>query len=229
MSWREFWDRDTPIYVNERHQRLHYQRVAADIRRLIPSPEAIVLDYGCGEALSADQVAAKCARLYLCDAAASVRDRVRLRFLNVHNVQVLAPEGVEQLPDHHLDLVVVNSVIQYLTFDELRSLFRLCRATLMPVGALVLADVVPHEVSPVSDARALLAFAWRGGFLFAALVGLVRTALSDYRTLRNEIGLAQYGEAEMIELLADEGFAAERRADNIGHNPGRMTFVARPA
>lgn len=228
MSWRDFWDRDTPIYVNERHKALHYQFVAAAIRRLIPSPEAVLLDYGCGEALSADQVAAKCARLYLCEAAPSVRDRVRTRFRSVPNIQVLAPEGGEQLPDHHLDLVFVNSVIQYLSFEELRSLLRLCREKLKPDGALVLADVVPPEVSAVNDARALLAFAWRGGFLLAAIAGLARTALSEYRKLRSEIGLAQYGEAEMIDLLALEGFGAERRTDNIGHNPERMTFVARP-
>jgi hypothetical protein len=33
----------------------------------------------------------------------------------------------------------------------------------------------------------------------------------------------------MIELLRDRGFAAERRAANIGHNQSRMTFLARPA
>ena len=72
-------------------------------------------------------------------------------------------------------------------------------------------------------------FAWRGGFLKDAIVGLARTATSDYRSLRDELGLAQYGEAEMIELLRDYDFAAERRPDNIGHNQARMTFLARPA
>jgi hypothetical protein len=75
----------------------------------------------------------------------------------------------------------------------------------------------------------LLSFAWQGGFLRQALIGLVRTALSDYRKVRDELGVAQYGEAEMLELLGDCGFAAERRARNIGHNQSRMTFVATPA
>ena len=30
-NWREFWDRPHRIYVNERHRRVHYARVAADI------------------------------------------------------------------------------------------------------------------------------------------------------------------------------------------------------
>lgn len=228
MNWLDFWDRGTPIYVSERHRTLHYGLVANDIIGLIPSPDALVLDFGCGEALSADRVAQRCARLYLCDGAPSVRERLGERFRAVPNVQLLAPEGVEQLPDHHLDLVVANSVAQYLTFEELRGLIRVWRAKLKPDGRLVLADIIPHEVGALADARALLRFAARGGFLIAAIAGLARTALSDYRKLRDELGITRYSEAEMLDLLEGEGFLAERRPENMGHNPARMTFVARP-
>ncbi|MBV9137634.1 MAG: hypothetical protein JO357_11305, partial [Hyphomicrobiales bacterium] len=30
-SWREFWEGETPIYVNERHTLLHYRLIARDI------------------------------------------------------------------------------------------------------------------------------------------------------------------------------------------------------
>jgi SAM-dependent methyltransferase len=214
--------------VSERHKTLHYQLVANDIVGLIPSPEALVLDFGCGEALSADRVARKCARLYLCDGAPSVRDRLSERFRAVPNAQVLAPHGVEQLPDHHLDLVVANSVAQYLTFEELRALVRVWRAKLKPQGRLVLADIIPHEVGALTDARALLRFATKGGFLLAALAGLARTAVSDYRKLRDELGITHYSEAEMLDLLEAEGLEPKRLPENMGHNPARMTFVARP-
>jgi SAM-dependent methyltransferase len=229
MDWRDFWNSDTPIYVSARHKDLHYRLIARDIIGLIASADAHVLDYGCGEALSADRVAARCARLYLCDAAATVRARLAERFRDTHNIQVLAPEGVEQLPDRQLDLIVVNSVVQYLSLDELRGLLAKARAKLKTDGQLVIADVIPADLSPAADAAALLSFAGRGGFLGAAVVGLARTALSDYRKLRNEVGLAQYDEPEMLEILADSGFSAERRPHNLGHNQARMTFVARPA
>ncbi len=87
---------------------------------------------------------------------------------------------------------------------------------------------MPPDLSPVTDARALLSFAWAGGFLKDAVVGLARTALSDYRKLRDELGLAQYSEEDLIEILEDAGFTAERRARNLGHNQARMTFEARP-
>ena len=225
MNWREYWNQDTPIYVSERHKVLHYARIAADIARLMPAPDAVVLDYGCGEALSAHRVASRCARLYLCDAAPVIRERLRERFAHERRITVIAPEEIHTIADGTLDLVVATSLVQYLSLDELRRLLAAWRAKLKRDGRLVVADVIPPDVSPITDARALLSFAWQGGFVRHALVGLVRTAVSDYRKLRDELGLAQYSEAEMLELLRDCGFAAERRPQNIGHNQARMTFV----
>ena len=228
MNWRDYWNQDTPIYASERHKALHYAGIARDIAALIPSPDAVVLDHGSGEALAAERVAGRCGKLCLLDAAPLVRERLKSRHLNNPKIAVLAPEDLDGLDDRSLDLVVVNSLLQYLSLDELRGLLKTWRAKLKAGGRLVLADVIPHDVSPVTDAHALLSFAWSGGFLKAAVVSLARTALSDYRKVREELGFTQYGEAEMIELLRDEGFRAERQPRNMGHNQARMTFVAVP-
>jgi ubiquinone/menaquinone biosynthesis C-methylase UbiE len=228
MNWRDYWNQDTPIYVSDRHKTLHYQLIASDIAALVPSPQAHVLDHGCGEALSAGRVAARCGRLYLCDAAPLVRERLNERFRTNPKIEVLAPEELEELPGGSLDLVVANSLLQYLSREELRDLLGLWRRKLKREGRLVLADVVPPNLGPLADAKALLAFGWKGGFATRAVIGLIRTALSDYRKIRSELGLTTYAESELIELLRGEGFSAERRAKNIGHNQERMTFLARP-
>ncbi len=227
MNWRDYWNQDTPIYSGERHKLLHYRLVADDIIALIPSREARVLDYGSGEALFADRIAARSGHLYLSDAAVLVRDRLQERLATNAKVTILSPDEVSAIPDGSLDLIVVNSLLQYLSLEELRGLLKLWKSKLKTDGRLVIADVVPPGLSPLVDAKALLSFAWQGGFLRSALVGLGRTALSDYRKIRDEIGLAQYGEAEMLEILDEAGFAAERSARNLGHNQARMTFVAR--
>jgi SAM-dependent methyltransferase len=229
MNWREYWNQDTPIYVGERHKLLHYQRIASDIAALIASPAAHVLDYGCGEALAAARVAAKCERLSLCDAAPLMRERLRSRFKDHPKIAVIAPEEIEAIANASLDLVVANSLVQYLGVGELRDLLRLWRRKLKRDGRLILADVIPPDIGPLTDAAALLSFAWKGGFVGRAILGLARTAVSDYRKVRQELGLTTYAEPEMIELLRAEGFAAERRERNIGHNQARMAFTATPA
>ena len=228
-TWIEFWDSDHAIYVNDRHRLLHARAVGRDIIRHIPTPHAAVLDYGCGEALYATDVATHCRRLVLCEAADGLRQRLAQRVAALANVEVLDPAGVERLPPATIDLVVANSLVQYLRREELMTLLAVWRAKLRPDGVLIIADVIPPDVSPVSDAAALLRFAWTGGFLFAALAGLVRTALSDYGKVRRQLGFATYQEADFIALLADAGFRAARVRANFGHNQHRMTFRAVPA
>jgi SAM-dependent methyltransferase len=226
MSWRDFWNGDTPIYVSERHKALHYRQIAKDIVGHIPMPDAVVLDHGCGEALSADRVATACAKLYLCEAAPNVRDRLRAMFGHLGAIAVVSPEEVEALPDATLDLIVANSLIQYLKPDELTALLGLWREKLKPGGHLVLADVIPPDLGPLSDASQLLGFAWRGGFLKAALAGLVRTAFSDYRKLRAQYGLSTHTAEGITGLIAQAGFDEVERVPNFGHNPQRMCFLA---
>ena len=136
-DWIDYYDSTHTIYVSKRHRDVHFERVAADIIGYIANPDAVVLDYACGEALSAP------------------------------------------------------------------------------------------KVGMARDVAALLQFGAKHGFLKDAMIGLVRTALSDYRQLRTKIGLQRYTEDDMINRLTAAGFAAERAPKNIGHNTARMTFVAR--
>lgn len=226
MSWREFWNGDHAIYVSERHKLLHYRGVANDIAALVPTREAAVLDIGCGEASSADKVAAVCGRLILCDAAPTVRAKIVARFVNQPKIEVIAPEEIETLADASLDLIVAHSLVQYLKTDELAGLLQLWRRKLKPAGRLVIADVIPPDVGPLTDAVQLLGFGFSGGFLLDAVKGLIRTALSDYRTIRSQLGLSTYSAPAMTALLVEAGFAHVEPRANLGHNPHRMTFVA---
>jgi SAM-dependent methyltransferase len=228
QSWRDFWNRGNRIYVNDRHLAAHCRVVAQDIRSLKPGPDAAVLDYGSGEALEAGRVAAAVGRLYLYDAAPEVRVRLAQRFAAATNIAVLDDAGLAALPERSLDLIVVNSVLQYIAKPELPALLERWRRWLRPSGRLVLADIVPPRDMLVPDTLALLGFARREGFLIAALFGLVATFFSDYRRLRARLGLSRYGEEEMVALLCAAGFDARRRLPNFGINPKRMTFVATP-
>jgi SAM-dependent methyltransferase len=225
-DWISYWDSDHPIYVNARHFDVHYANIADDIIRLLPGKQARVLDYGCGEALHADRIAANCATLYLCEAAPTVRARLKERFGKVVNIAITTPEEVAAMEPESLDLIVANSLIQYLKRDELLSLLKVWRRVLSPGGSLVVADVISPKQSAVADALSLLRFAAANGFLTAAFIGLVKTTLSDYRKLRAQLGLTTYDEAQMLKLLTEAGYDPARLRPNLGHNQGRMAFRA---
>jgi SAM-dependent methyltransferase len=228
-DWVSFWDSKHWIYVSERHRQVHYRRIADDISGCIRQPDTVVLDYGCGEALHADRVARAARRLILCDAAPRVRAALAERFAAVAAIEVRAPDEVEALADGAIDLIVMHSVAQYLSDEELQRTLALFRRLLKPEGLFLLGDVIPPDVSALTDAGALLGFAAANGFFLAAVRGLARTALSEYRQLRSTLGVRRYAEKDILAVLAKARFSARRAPMNLGHNPARMTFIARPA
>jgi len=226
MSWREYWNQDTPIYVNARHKAVHYDLIARQLVEVLPNKNPAVLDFGCGEALSADRVAKQCQVLHLCDGAELVRSRLAQKFGLLGNVVVMSPEQLGEIPEASLDLIVVNSVLQYLSRPDLDGLLATWRRLLKPDGQLLIADVIPPDVGPLTDVVALMKLAAANGFFVASFVGLARTFFSDYRKTRAALGLAHYSEADMLAILRAAGFDARRRKSNLGHNQARMAFVA---
>lgn len=228
-TWVKFYDfKHSIIYVNERHRDVHYARIAHDIAPYIPSPAARVLDYGSGEALHADGMAARCASLVLAEAAPNVRAVLTQRFAGNDKIKVMTPEQVAALPSGSFDFIVMHSVSQYLTVPEFEGLLRQFRKLLTSGGLLVVGDVVPARFASLAAALALLRFGAANGFLGAAILGLMRIVASDYLRLRKTIGLSHYDEAGMLAKLSAAGFSASRAERNIGHNQARMTFTARP-
>lgn len=225
-SWIEYWNSDHPIYVNDRHLTLHYRGIAQRITDLVPSPDAHVLDFGCGEALSADLIARKCRRLLLVDSAPTIREKLKERFGSNREIHVLSPEEASALAAGSLDLVVIHSVAQYLAKPDFAALVADFAGKLKPGGSLIVGDILPEGLSAMTDALALLRFGFEGGFLVPAFIGLVKTAMSDYRRIRAELGLTHYEEAEMLAVLEKSGLTARRLEKNLGHNQARMAFGA---
>jgi ubiquinone/menaquinone biosynthesis C-methylase UbiE len=228
-DWIDYYDSTHTIYASRLHRDLHFQVIAKDIIGYISSPDAVVLDYACGEALSAARVAEACGKLFLAEPAPGVRGRLIARFAPNTKIRVRSLDDLRKMDEKSVDLVVMNSVAQYMGPSELDAAFAVVRRLLKPGGRLVLGDILRPEVGMGRDVMALLRFAATHGFLRDALIGLVSTALSDYRQLRARVGLQRYSETEMIEKLKAAGFTASRALANIGHNPWRMTFVARHA
>jgi SAM-dependent methyltransferase len=228
MDWVSFYDfKHSVIYVNARHRDVHYRTIAEDIRAHVPSPAARVLDYGCGEATSADLLANACAHLTMVEAAPNVRAALTARYAGNDRISVLTPDAAAALPAGSFDLIVMHSVAQYLSAAELNKLLATFRRLLAPGGVFIIGDIVPPQMAAPAAAFTLLRFGAANGFFWAAVGGLMRIFVSDYFTLRKTVGLSHYTEAQMLEPLKAAGFVPSRAPRNIGHNQWRMTFLAR--
>ncbi len=224
MSWIDYWNAKPSIYVNARHKHVHYRNVAEGIGAHMDGC-GTVLDYGCGEALFSHAVAESCKQLYLYDAAPAVRDGLVARYRDHDAISVLDDAGLDALARGSVDLVIANSVLQYLDELGLMRAIRTWKRVLAPGGRILVADVIPRSVGAATDAIALLRFAGHNGFLTAACGGLLRTFFSDYRRLRGSLGLTHMEESEVGALFASEGFEVSRVHPNIGHNQARMAFI----
>lgn len=122
----------------------------------------------------------------------------------------------------------MSSVVQYIPLRELSERLTHVHTLLSPSGRLIIADVIPKNVSVLQDALELLKFARQERFLRHALLGLTRTALSDYGSTRARLRLSKFDGTEFIDLLRAHGYTAARLDRNFGHNQRRMAFEASP-
>src|SRR5580704_11053799 len=225
-DWISFYDfKHSVIYVNARHRDVHYRTIAEHIHGYVPSAQATVLDYGCGEATSADLVAAASGHLILVEAAPNVRAALGARYAKNPRISVRTPDEAAALPAGSLDLIVMHSVAQYLSAAELDRLLATFRKLLKRDGLLIIGDVVPPHWAAPAAALTLLRLGAANGFFWAAVGGLMRIFVSDYLRLRKTVGLSHYEAPTLLAKLKAAGFAAERAPANIGHNRQRMTFL----
>src|SRR3954470_6217349 len=108
-DWIDYYDSTHTIYASKLHRDVHFEVIARDIIGFITSKDAVVLDYACGEALSAAQVAEACGRLILAEPAPGVRGRLIARFAPVTRIKVRSLEELRTMDEQSIDLAIMNS------------------------------------------------------------------------------------------------------------------------
>jgi len=117
--------------------------------------------------------------------------------------------------------------LQYMPQADTETLLGSLADLLAPSGRLIIGDIIPPDHTIFADAGALLALAWQERFMTKAVIGLVRTFLSDYRKIRADHGLTCYAQSELEQMCQRLGLTIERTPLNIGFDQGRMTFELR--
>jgi SAM-dependent methyltransferase len=227
QSWLDFWNAPNAIYVNARHMRAHYAKVLRGIGAFVPpGGGAVVLDWGCGDALAADDLAKTCRTLLLYDRADTTRRRLLAAYAGRPNIRVLDEAALDAAVAASVDLIVVNSVVQYLDRRQFDEALRLFHRLLKADGKLLIGDIIAPDTALVGHVGTFLRFAWQNGFFAAAVMGLARNFISPYRRLRRDAGYACYTASEMLGVLSENGFVGERLPSNIAVSQLRSSYLA---
>jgi SAM-dependent methyltransferase len=228
QSWLDFWNAPNAIYVSRRHQKAHYAKVLSGIGRFMPAGgAAVVLDWGCGDALAADDLAQTCRTLLLYDRADSTRRRLLSNYADSPKIRVLDDAELDVAAPASVDLIIVNSVVQYLDRRQFSDALRRFHRLLKSDGKLLLGDIIAPDTPLLGHVTTFLRFAWQNGFFVAAVIGLARNFISPYRRLRRDAGYACYTAGEMLGLLDESGFVGERLTSNIAVSQLRSSYLAR--
>ena len=109
-EWIDYYDSTHTIYVSKLHRDLHFATIARDIVGYISSPDAVVLDYACGEALSAARVADACGMLYLAEPAPGVRGRLIARFAPNTKIRVRSLEDLRKMAEKTIEVMLAAPI-----------------------------------------------------------------------------------------------------------------------
>ena len=226
-NWIELWNGSHPLWLNDRHLETRCRIVTDDILRLVSArTNPVILDYGCGEAIEAHRLAAISRELFLYDAPPEIFERVRKRFAGAKNVRVVDSDQVAALASRSIDVIILSSVIQYLTEAQFESLLVRLFAMLRDDGEILIGDVIVPGADSLNYAWTLVRDGVKYGYFWAAIRCLLTLPFSHYWRLKRVLKYTYYTEENLRSLLKKRGFDVERLPFNIGGNQGRLTFRA---
>jgi cyclopropane fatty-acyl-phospholipid synthase-like methyltransferase/ribosomal protein S18 acetylase RimI-like enzyme len=226
-NWKTYWEGLTDS------QRIFQVESADYVRRLstekLLNPEDHILDFGCGFGFVANQLAANVQQLSLWDASVNMRQRARLNVAGHQNIQFLQRSDLfESPPKNEFDLILVNSVVQYMTDAELNFWLATWRECLTSEGQLVLSDLIPDDYQSRWDMLDLLRFSLRHGFLFRVVQEGMKE-IKRYRGMRHALPLKRFTREELIQRAADYGLSVRFTPQNLTYRQKRFTAVLSPA
>lgn len=217
--WREFWNADARPHPLLRIEAGEYVRRLGSVIRLAPSLR--VYDFGCGPAHVAELLAPHVASIHAWDDSASQRARARQRTASLASVRILdSPPG----PDLRFDLILANSVVQYVSCDALGPLLSDWNHRLAPDGQVIVSDIPTPDGSPFDETADVLRLARTRRRLLQAIGGLMRQ-FPSYARARSRLPLTRWTFEDLAELAFARGLTATRLPDNLTHFRRRLSVV----
>jgi cyclopropane fatty-acyl-phospholipid synthase-like methyltransferase len=222
-EWMNFFD----TMPDQRVFGVEAEEFVARLGQVVPlRPPMRVLDFGSGFGYVAAGLAQRVGDVTLWDGSPRLRALSAAKLADVQNTRVLDQEPWSE--GRRFDLIVVNSVIQYVTVAQFREWLIGWKALLSGEGCLVVADILPKQFQGHRDVLDQLAFAWRQRFFFRA----VRDGLQQiggYGKTRQARPLTRYSQEDLEQLAEETGLRAEFLSRNLTCRTARISVIFRDA
>jgi cyclopropane fatty-acyl-phospholipid synthase-like methyltransferase len=191
-----------------------------------------VLDFGCGFGFVTALLAARVAEVFWWEPSANMRAVAERNTRHLHNIRFIDLSALpladhEDAPQHpRFDMILVNSVVQYMAIEELEGWLPLWREMLAPRGSLVLSDLIAPNHSGLSDIVDLFRLGVRYGSPLQAANEAIGGVAHYWRTSR-AVPLTRISRDNLTTAAAKAGLTTEFLANNLTHFRKRWAAVLR--
>jgi cyclopropane fatty-acyl-phospholipid synthase-like methyltransferase len=221
-AWDVFWDQVTD------DQRLLKEDAATCVSQLglrVPlTPGTRALDFGCGWGNVARLLAPLVGELSLWDDSARMRALAMETVGGLPNVRMLDLSAPDQVLPGEFDLILANSVAQFMTAAEFQVWLQRWRHMLAPTGNIVVSDLVPPDYPALADLVTLLRFSSSKRFLVRALYDAARVMPLYWKT-RSAQPLLRTSRADLEGWGAAAGLRVQAFPPNLTCFKQRITVV----
>lgn len=163
LTWKAFWDSFNGCEsVAQAESEDFVQRLG---RLGLLNRDTRVLDFGCGFGFIAGMVSEHARQVAIWDATPRLLEQARQRLQTRPGISVIDLHDPAKDPIASFDLIIVNSVIQYMTETELVRWLERWSSMLAPRGRLLISDV-PVSVDLRRDILDVIWFSARRHLLF---------------------------------------------------------------
>jgi cyclopropane fatty-acyl-phospholipid synthase-like methyltransferase len=222
-AWDTFW---AEVVDDQRMLREDADEYVRRLRSAIGfGPETRVLDFGCGFGNVARLLAPAVRHLSLWDDAPRMRRSAMAAVAGAPNVELVdLPTSSHQHFSSRFDLILANSVAQFMTATELQTWLHRWRGMLAPGGQIVISDLVPPGYPAARDLWIMLRFSARRGFIVRALYDAARVMPLYWRT-RSARPLLRTSETELRQWAASASLTIRLLPENLTYFRDRITAV----